>query len=225
VATPDELRAVISKILDHTGNLGDSPGQTRALLLSDDSQLDRKRNGALAAELRQGGLVASELLAEAPTGSDPAAELRNALDGGAALVHFYGHGGRYMWQLGNPALPGAKDLFRIEDLEQLRPRTDWPLVLSMTCSSGPFDHPKVDSLAERLLTLPDKGAAAVLASSARNAPPPRFSRFIIEHLVQGETIGEAVMQAKRAIPSQAIHQNYNLLGDPALLLRNPTGAK
>ena len=44
------------------------------------------------------------------------------------------------------------------------------MVLSMTCYSAPFDHPSADSIGEKFLRVPGKGAVAVLAASWRNAP-------------------------------------------------------
>tara|TARA_B110000238_G_scaffold165357_1_gene180652 strand:+ start:147 stop:434 length:288 start_codon:yes stop_codon:yes gene_type:complete len=89
----------------------------------------------------------------------------------------------------------------------------------MTCSSGPFDHPTADSIAEALLRTPDRGAIGVLAASSRVQASRRFSSLLVNALLEnGSRIGEAVMQAKRKETDRTLVESYNLLGDPALFL-------
>ena len=67
--------------------------------------------------------------------------------------------------------------------------------------------------------MPDRGAVAVVAASARNRPSMRFSEVLVQELSRpGAYLGEAVMAAKRAAGSTEPANLYNLLGDPALTL-------
>jgi hypothetical protein len=91
----------------------------------------------------------------------------------------------------------------------------------MTCYSAPFDHPTADSIGEKFLRLPDRGAIAVLAASWRSDPNPGFSEALVGELLAGGTIGEAIQRAKRTQLSAAPIELYNLLGDPALPLAIP----
>ena len=50
----------------------------------------------------------------------------------------------------------------------------------MTCYSAPFDHPSADSIGEKFLRVPGKGAVAVLAASWRNAPYQTMSEDVVE---------------------------------------------
>jgi hypothetical protein len=136
-----------------------------------------------------------------------------------AVIHFLGHGGRFVWRTGPQDLSAAKDLFSSSDLLDLETGSIVPVVLSMTCSSGPFDHPQADSLAEQLLMAPDRGALAVLAASWQIPPSKKFSaRLIIELQKPGVSIGQAVMRAKQGMRNTDIINAYNLLGDPAMPL-------
>ena len=136
-------------------------------------------------------------------------------------MHFYGHGGRYIWRTGPPDLRKNHDLFTLEDLDELQAHDRLPVVLSMTCYSAPFDHPNADSIGEKLLRMPDRGAVAVLAASWRNSPTRRMSELLLEELVQAATVGEAIMLAKRRSEHRDFQYQYNLLGDPAIPLGVP----
>lgn len=136
-----------------------------------------------------------------------------------AVIHFLGHGGRFVWRTGSPDLRAAKDLFSNSDLLSLETGSIVPIVLSMTCSSGPFDHPRADSLAEQMLMAPDRGALAVLAASWQIPPSKKFSARLLNELQKpGVSIGQAVMRAKQGMRNTGIINAYNLLGDPAMPL-------
>ena len=97
------------------------------------------------------------------------------------------------------------------------------MVLSMTCYSAPFDHPSADSIGEKFLRVPGKGAVAVLAASWRNAPYQAMSEDVVDELTKpgAPSIGEAIQNVKRAGRHREFLEQYNLLGDPALGLAVP----
>jgi len=137
-------------------------------------------------------------------------------------VHFIGHGGRYIWRTGPPDLRKNHDLFTLADLDTLTNADRLPMVLSMTCYSAPFDNPTEDSIGEKFLREPGKGAIAVFAASWRNAPSSAYSKSIISELLQpGATIGEAIVRAKKRSYDRTLVEMYNLLGDPAVVLERP----
>ena len=76
---------------------------------------------------------------------------------GELLVHFVGHGGRFIWRTGPPDWTKHRDLFNLDDIDQLPPSGRLPMVLSMTCYSAPFDHPTADSIGEKFLRVPGQG--------------------------------------------------------------------
>ena len=91
----------------------------------------------------------------------------------------------------------------------------------MTCYSAPFDHPTADSIGEKLLREPGKGAVAVFAASWRNGPREEWSRALFQELLQGGTVGEAIQRVKRRGLAPDLIRQYNLLGDPAMRLALP----
>lgn len=98
------------------------------------------------------------------------------------------------------------------------------MVVSLACYSAPFDHPNADSIGEKLLRIPERGAIGVLAASWRNGPSPLWQQPVLEELsAPGTTIGEAVMRAKHRVKQPIFFQTYNLLGDPAVPMALPAG--
>ena len=156
---------------------------------------------------------------EDPDNREHQGEILRAFAAGQLLVHFLGHGGRYIWRTGAPDYQKNHDLFTLEDLDALEPSARLPVVLSMTCYSAPFDHPTADSIGEKLLRLPASGAIAVIAASWRNAPSEAWSSALLDELTRPDaTVGEALAAAKRRIGDRMFVETYNLLGDPALRL-------
>ena len=149
-------------------------------------------------------------------------KILEAWNEGNWAVSFLGHGGRFIWRTGPPDYRKNHDLFTLDDLDQLEPTADLPIVLALTCYSAPFDHPNADSIGEKLLRLPERGAVAVFAASWRNSPSSRMGQIVLEELnVPGATVGEAILRAKRQIGNRTLVEQYNLLGDPALPVRRP----
>jgi hypothetical protein len=150
------------------------------------------------------------------------AAINDGLNNGELLVHFIGHGGRFIWRTGRPDPSKNHDLFTLADVSNLRNGMRLPMVLSMTCFSAPFDNPGEDSIGERFLLEPDKGAVAVFAASWTNAPSAAFSRTLVSELIKpGQTIGDAIVAAKQESNDPMMVEMYNLLGDPALVLERP----
>jgi hypothetical protein len=47
---------------------------------------------------------------------------------------------------------------------------------------------------------------------------------LLDELLQaGQSVGEAILNAKRKEPRIALVESYNFLGDPAMVLRLPAG--
>jgi hypothetical protein len=222
VSEPAAVRAIVDKTLAYLGRPEAGPWRSRVLLVSEAGRNMAARNELLAQQSEAAALRPLQLLAG--DSGDPAAhqaQLGQAFDDGALLLHFYGHGGRFMWQTTSPRGGSGAHLFGIEDLDRLRPSRRLPIVLSMSCATGPFDHPQADSLAETLLRLEDRGAIAVVAASARNSPSVQFTRSMMDGMLGGETLGRSIAAAKRAGPHPDAVLLYNLFGDPALRAARP----
>ncbi len=227
VVEPAEVSAIVEKIRRYV--TAPEPGSWRrdVLLVTNDEPSFQAGSDGLARWVATIGYATEKIYPAAAEVSNErnTQNLLAAFDRGAAIVHFFGHGGRYIWRTGPPDLVKNQDLFTLADLDRLQPTGRLPVVLSMTCYSAPFDHPNADSIGEKLLRIPGKGAIAVLAASWRNASSASWGQALIAELTRpGATIGEAVMRAKHVVRDPDFVATYNLLGDPAMPMALPSGA-
>lgn len=220
--TPEEAKAMVEKTIAYMQEPPAGPWRSRIVLVSDSERNLSARNELLANSAREAGLQAVELLSEeADNGEQHQTRLRSSIDEGMLVLHFFGHGGRFMWQTAPSRQGDASNLFDMEDLDALAPSTRLPIILSMSCNTGPFDHPAADSLAEKFLRLDQRGAVAIVAASARNSPSVKFTSDLMDGILGKGTLGEALMSAKnpRQHPDAIVF--YNLFGDPALVPARP----
>jgi hypothetical protein len=100
----------------------------------------------------------------------------------------------------------------------------------MTCLTGLFTHPKVQSLTEALLWKADGGAVAVLAPTSLTLTSDQS--FLSKALVQAylndraARLGDVFLQAQRDVPvqdegTQDVLRTFLLFGDPALKVVQP----
>ncbi|HMB52431.1 MAG TPA: C25 family cysteine peptidase, partial [Thermoanaerobaculia bacterium] len=219
VTEPAEVAAIVDKSIRYAAAPEAGDWARQVLFITNDQPGFQKRSDRVAEQVEARGFEAVRIYPQAdePSNEEHTAELMSALDHGALFVHFYGHGGRYIWRTGPPDLEKNHDLLTLDHLDQLAPSARLPVVLSLTCYSAPFDHPSADSIGEKLLRLPGRGAIAVVAASWRNSPRPSWGQALFEELTApGATIGEALMRAKQRERNRFFVNSYNLLGDPAL---------
>lgn len=215
--SPEELDRMVNKVIAHGSRASATDKSLQAVWIAGEDRSFQKITDALARQAEIKGAINTRIYPAENQGQN---EVFAALNGDADVVHFLGHGGRFVWRTGPPDLRTAADLFSVESLTDLDAKKDLPLVLSMTCSSGPFDHPNANSLAEVFLTAENRGAFAVVAASWRVVPVHAFSERLLRFLlIPGTPIGTALMKAKRAERHRSLVESYNLLGDPAMPLR------
>jgi len=227
VVEPEEVTAIVDKTIAYMSKPQLGAWRRDGMFISDEIAGFQKASDEIAGALGKDGFLADKVYAK-PEVTENAVHQRaihDGIDEGRLLVHFIGHGGRYIWRTGPPDLRKNQDLFTLDDVSKLGNGGRLPMVLSMTCYSAPFDNPTEDSIGERFLREKDKGAVAVFAASWRNTPSPAFSKSVIENLLEpGATIGEAIVHAKKASQDRILVEMYNLLGDPALVLERPRDA-
>jgi len=221
VASPEEMKAVVAKTISYDSDAPEGEWRKKILFITNESkgfQRSSDQSGEFFAE--QGFSVEKVYPDAKETANDMhTRRMLDLFDQGLLMVQFLGHGGRYIWRTGPPDLKKNHDLFTLEDLDQLEENRKLPFVISLTCYSAPFDHPTADSIGEKFLRLPRRGAVAVFAASWRNSPSSTMGRIVMEEATRpGATIGEAIMRAKGRLRNKILVQTYNLLGDPALHL-------
>jgi hypothetical protein len=145
--------------------------------------------------------------------------LFNTLGEGAAFVNFFGHAGiDQITQQG---------LLHSDDIDGLSTNGGAPVITAMTCAVGQFTFPFLDTLAELMVLQPSGGATAIWSASSlsENSEARLLDSFFYSALNRdSETrLGNIINKAFR---EYALKGNkpyhiliYNLLGDPALIVR------
>jgi hypothetical protein len=224
VVTPAEVGAIVKKTLDYAVRPAPGAWRSKVMFITNESEFFQKASDQIAASIEGEGFTTEKVYAHKEEKDNLAhqADIKANLDAGNLLVHFLGHGGRFIWRSGPPDFRKNHDLFTLDDVSRLHNGDRLPMILSMTCYSGSFDNPNSDTIGERFLREPGRGAVAVFAASWRNAPSPEFSRQLVDELLTpGRTIGDAILAAKRENKSPVLVETYNLFGDPALVLARP----
>lgn len=224
VVKPEEVTAIVNKTIRYMTDPPIGRWRREAMMITDDSTYFHTLSDQLADELDDLGFATSRIYAHKEEEHNVAHQsaIRDGLNDGQLLVHFIGHGGRYIWRTGAPDVRKNHDLFTLDDVSGLTNGGRLPVILSMTCYSAPFDNPSEDSIGERFLREADRGAVAVFAASWRNSPSAAFSKALMTEMLEpGQTIGEGIVKAKNSINSRILVEMYNLLGDPALIMELP----
>lgn len=223
VSNPSDVVAIVNKTIAYHQQSDVGPWRRKVLWVTNEQPGLQSTSNQLDAALAGAGFAGDKIYpsAQEKDNIEHQAALQSAFDDGQLLVHFVGHGGRYVWRTGPPDYRKNHDLFTLDHLEKLAPSNRLPFVMSMTCYSAPFDHPTADSIGEKFLRIPDRGAIGILAASWRNYPTQSFSQAVLDELIVPGTMGEAVMRAKQKQKSRLMIETYNLLGDPAARLALP----
>ncbi len=141
-----------------------------------------------------------------------------SINAGVALTSFFGHSGPTVW--------GFQGLFSSADADALENRGRPTVVTQWGCWNTYFVSPSYDTLGHRLLLGADRGAAAVLgaATLTEAAAERQLGRRLFRRLtLPGQTLGRAVLEAKRDLATTAPDQldvllGWTLLGDPTLAI-------
>jgi uncharacterized repeat protein (TIGR01451 family) len=148
--------------------------------------------------------------------------LFSALAEGAAITHYFGHGGPETW--------ADEGLLTVEDAASL-PSTG-TVVLTWTCQVQFFQYLFGPSVNESLLLKPDGGAVAAFGPAGITDAPLQAALYerLYDELRRGRVaLGEAIRRAKaRAVAedprSVPVVEGWNLLGDPSLaIVAGPRG--
>ena len=214
--TVEQLTTMVAKTLDYErAPAGEWRG--RALLMADNKE------PGFAAEAEDFAAALTSYAARSVTlegdGSVARRELLAAFDAGTGLIGYFGHGSVQIW--------AQEKIFGVDDVAKLTNRERLPVLFTVTCLSGYFEHPTTPSLGETLLRAPNGGAVAALVPSS--AALLTDQRLLAAGLAEAlaatgaaapRTLGEAILQAQAGLTAtggvREILLTFNLLGDPAL---------
>jgi hypothetical protein len=141
-------------------------------------------------------------------------------DRGSSVLSYLGHGGIHLW--------ASENVLDTAAVPSLAPQSRQPILVTLNCLNGYFHFPYFDSLAEALVKAEGKGAIAAFSPSglSLDAPAHRFHEALLRALLRTghRRLGDAVLAAQEEYASSGAFPEllsiYQLLGDPALRLRN-----
>lgn len=215
--TPEEMEAYVAKVLAYEASAG--AWADRLLLLADgsDGVAGFGADTLTLLETLPGGEGATLLLRDELGLAEIRQQLFAAIQSGAGLLHYLGHGG--VGQLGQQPILTTSDVGGLANAPAL------PVVIAPTCVANRHELPTVASLGEALVLEPDGGAAAVFSATglSQHGSALRFSREWLKRpwpSPSGERLGDLILEALReataaGAPPEAF-RTYTLLGDPTL---------
>jgi hypothetical protein len=216
--TAEQMSAMVQKTLSYEEQSEDLGWRSEALLVADNDEPGfAEETGAFAGEL--GGYQAKQVTIDGD-GANVRTGLADAFKAGAGLIGYFGHGSVTLW--------GKEKVFDVAEATRLGNKDRLPIVFTVTCLSGYFEHPATVSLGEALLRNPNGGAvAALVPSSAAVLTDQRLlAQGLAKALSQQGTraLGDVVHEAQLSLPQQGggvreILLTFNLLGDPSLPVR------
>lgn len=236
----EEANVLVDKIIDYRTN-PDAMGtwRNRVLLVAD--HLDREGNlHAVQAESYTDDIEASNpcmnidklfmdnYLME-PTASghsfpEGKEAVFNALNEGALVANYTGHGGETGWS--------NASILTISDINNLENGLRMPAFMTATCEFGRWDDPQRRSGAEQLVLNPNGGAIAmfttvrVVEAGSNKILNENFYNEVFKWDAQNgrwPTMGEVFMRTKNRswLGGGINNRNFSLLGDPGLPLAYP----
>ena len=221
VLTEAGLDAYTNKLAAAEGGPVDWAGNVIFLSDADDgATVFANESDQVASHLGAGYSLSSISLHATPLAA-ARSELFAGLGQGASLVNYMGHGG--IDRLSSSGLLTNADVAGLTNADRL------PVVTAMTCTISRFTVPGVPSLGEVLVTSAAGGAVAVWGPSG--LADDTFSQRLAESFYRSTSditnplLGDRILRALgefRGLGGDAsLLDIYNLLGDPALRLRQP----
>lgn len=228
VRSEKELEEVVNKYIEYSETPAPTGWENRVALLASYEPYIHSSLQGVAKDFFGERFDVSQIFAakEKTTTDDYAATVTLAMDKGNVLTIFAGHGGSFVWQVGPNPLGGvAKDLFNLQNVEQMTNKGAYPMIFSISCYTNTFDNPTLESsIGEKFVLEPNRGALGVVSASWRMSLPAgfQFLRRWLQALKQGPqtTVGEAILEAKRdrSIGTE-LQEGMVLLGDPTQTIR------
>jgi hypothetical protein len=217
--TAAEVDLLVSKIIGYEQGSSVGSWDSQALLIADQN-VDADFSSAVisAAATMPSSLQTSQILADGVDPSTVHAQIVEALNSGALLVDYNGHGAEQQWSF--------VDLFDNNDASALRNGSRLPVYVLIDCLNGLFQDVYAESLAKALILAPNGGAVAVWASSGFTDEPPQASMnlaFLHQLAVNpGDPLGRLIFHAKNGTTDNDVRRTWILFGDPSMRFHFPS---
>jgi uncharacterized repeat protein (TIGR01451 family) len=216
VRTPADAALVIAKIVNYESGASAGSWNQQAVLIADQNVgVNFTNEAAFAGTDLPASLQSTKILADALNVDTARQQILNALNSGALLVNYTGHGAEEQWSF--------SDLFDDSSAATLTNGNRLPFFVLMDCLNGFFQDVYAESLAQSLLLAPNGGAVAVWASSGFTSAPPQATmdqallRIIKEN--PATPLGQSILGAKLGITDADVRRTWILFGDPSMQLQ------
>ena len=215
-----EAQVMIDKILAFEGAQRDLSGPAVLVADNEDQGGPFEKNADEIASLLPGRPVEKLYLRDlAAQGLDTRTAIRNALDNGASLLSYVGHGSIAVW--------ASENVWNNLDVNALQPQPQQPLLLTLDCLNGFFHFPPLNSLTEQMVKAESKGALAAVSPSGLSLDQPAhvFHKALVGQLLSGnhDRLGDALLAAQSDYATTGAFPEllaiYHLFGDPATRIR------
>jgi len=219
VRTVADADLVVSKIVNYEKGIGAGSWNQQALVIADQNIGDDFTTAAgFAAQSMPSSLNVTSILANGLDPNTARQQIVTALNNGALLVNYEGHGSVEQWSFA--------DFLDDSSASALSNGNRLPVYLMMDCLNGFFHDVFSTSLAESLLLAPNGGAVAVWASSGFTVAPPQAAMdqalLAIFKAHPSMPLGRAVLDAKSGVTDQDVRRTWIFFGDPAMKLQLPS---
>ena len=219
--TPEQLATMVAKTLEYESGDRATTWRHDALLVADNDEPGFAEAAKAFGDQLTG--YQARAITVASDGSGTRQELAQAFAQGTGLLGYFGHGSVELW--------AQEKILAVEDVAKLTNREKLPIVFTITCLSGLFQHPIKPSLGETLVRAKNGGAVAALVPSS--AAVLTDQQVLAQGLAVAlgasvgtdgpKTLGDAVLAAQQSITNAAggvreVLLTFNLLGDPTLSL-------
>jgi Peptidase family C25 len=218
VRTVADADLVVSKIVNYEKGIGAGAWNQQALVIADQNIGDDFTTASnFAAANLPSFLNVTTILANGLDPNTARQQIVTALNNGALLVNYEGHGSVEQWSFA--------DFLDDSSASALSNGNRLPVYLMMDCLNGFFHDVFSTSLAESLLLAPNGGAVAVWASSGFTVAPPQAAMdqalLAILKAYPSMSLGRAVLDAKSGVTDQDVRRTWIFFGDPAMKLQLP----
>lgn len=217
----EQVRTFVEKTIAYERNAPAGEWRSHVLAVADGQDASFRNEAQRFLDQFTAGY--EKTLVNPPAGAAQAnAEIVNDLNAGNVFVGYFGHGSVTQW--------GKDNLFTVKDSATLQNGDRLPVIINMTCLTGLFTHPKVQSLTEALLWKADGGAVAVLAPTSLTLTSDQsfLSKALVQAYLNDRTarLGDVFLRAQRDVPvqdegTQDVLRTFLLFGDPALKVVQP----
>jgi uncharacterized repeat protein (TIGR01451 family) len=222
VRTLSEANTVVDKILGYEPSPPPGDWRRKALFVADDEAGFETISDGLIAIL-PAGYTSQRIYATAYRQPyDPTPDILSAIDRGALIVNYIGHGSVTSWG----SWPGGS-IFNQNDIPNLNNSPRYPLLVTGNCSNGLFAHPTTRyALAEQFVDAQGRGGIAAwsptglgYASWHDTMAGSLYQAMFGEYMYQlGPATTAAKLEAFCRLGWREPIEIFTLLGDPALTL-------